>query len=365
MQTFLVGGAVRDALLGLTVKDKDWVVVGSSPAQMQAQGFIPVGKDFPVFLHPKTKEEYALARTERKHGQGYQGFIFDTAPSVTLEEDLYRRDLTINALAQDETGQLIDFYGGQKDLDQRLLRAVSPAFSEDPLRVLRTARFAARFYKLGFQVETNTVQLMRQLSASGELSTLSQERVWQEIFKALTTSNPEVFFQVLITVKALEQISPSLNNYLQLCPSTLDLLAPAAALSWPPEQIFALLLSQATPDILQNLNQELLIPKRFQRLSQAVARINAHAVFTKPDASNLMQLFDLTDAWRQPEIFNAAVAVACFAQQSPHQTKILHALEIALQVKAQDLVAQGFKGLALGQQLAAEREAHLAKHLIN
>lgn len=181
MQIYKVGGAVRDRLLGRPVHEIDWVVVGGSAEQMLARGFRPVGADFPVFLHPQTGEEYALARTERKSGHGYAGFTFFAAPEVTLEEDLQRRDLTINAIAEDDHGHLIDPYGGQQDLAARLLRHVAPAFAEDPLRVLRVARFAARYTPLGFRVADETMQLMQQLSASGELLSLTAERSWKEI----------------------------------------------------------------------------------------------------------------------------------------------------------------------------------------
>ncbi|HAI05079.1 MAG TPA: multifunctional CCA tRNA nucleotidyl transferase/2'3'-cyclic phosphodiesterase/2'nucleotidase/phosphatase, partial [Pantoea sp.] len=197
MKTFLVGGAVRDALLKLPVKDKDWVVVGATPEAMLEQGYQQVGRDFPVFLHPDSREEYALARTERKNGKGYTGFVTWSAPDVTLEQDLQRRDLTINAIAQDENGRLIDPYHGQRDIAQRQLRHVSDAFNEDPLRVLRVARFAARFAHLNFRIAAETQQLMPQMVSSRELAHLTAERVWKETEKALTSRNPQVSFPVL------------------------------------------------------------------------------------------------------------------------------------------------------------------------
>jgi len=197
MQIYKVGGAVRDRLLGRPVTDIDWVVVGASIEDMQARGFRPVGGDFPVFLHPQTGEEYALARTERKSGRGYGGFTFYASPDVSLEEDLLRRDLTINAMAEDDQGRIIDPYGGQADLQARLLRHVSPAFAEDPLRVLRVARFAARYAPLGFRVAEETLQLMRRIADSGELQALTAERSWKEISLALMEPRPEVFVQVL------------------------------------------------------------------------------------------------------------------------------------------------------------------------
>lgn len=211
MQIFKVGGAVRDQLLNRPVADIDWVVVGATPEQMRAQGFRPVGDDFPVFLHPKTGEEYALARTERKSGHGYGGFTFHTSPDVTLEDDLLRRDLTVNAMAQADDGTLFDPYGGQVDLAARILRHVSPAFAEDPLRVLRVARFAARYAYLGFTVAPETLELMRSLSQSGELAHLTAERVWQEFARALMEDNPDVFIQVLRDCGALKALLPEVD----------------------------------------------------------------------------------------------------------------------------------------------------------
>ena len=209
--TYLVGGAVRDQLLGLPVTDRDWVVVGATPEQLQQEGFRPVGQDFPVFLHPTSGDEYALARTERKSGVGYGGFVFHTSPDVTLEDDLIRRDLTINAMAQGADGEIIDPYGGQRDLQAKVLRHVSPAFAEDPLRVLRVARFAARYASLGFRVADETLALMRQLSESGELQNLTAERSWMEISRALMEPSPDVFIQVLRDCGALAELLPEVD----------------------------------------------------------------------------------------------------------------------------------------------------------
>ena len=211
MQIYKVGGAVRDRLLGRAVSEIDWVVVGASAEQMLEQGYRPVGADFPVFLHPQSGEEYALARTERKSGRGYGGFTFFASPEVTLEEDLIRRDLTVNAMAEDDHGTLIDPYGGQRDLEARLLRHVSPAFAEDPLRVLRVARFAARYAPLGFSVAPETMTLMRELSESGELSALMPERSWKEISRALMEPRPDVFIQVLRDCGALRELLPEVD----------------------------------------------------------------------------------------------------------------------------------------------------------
>ena len=211
MKTYLVGGAVRDRLLGLAAPDRDWVVVGATVQQMLDLGYMQVGRDFPVFLHPQSKEEYALARTERKTGPGYTGFAFNADPGVTLEDDLLRRDLTINAIAEDSDGNLIDPHGGQADIEKRLLRHVSSAFTEDPLRVLRVARFAARFAHLGFRIADETLALMTRMSASGELNHLVAERVWQEMEKALKEKSPAVFFRTLRECGALAVILPEVD----------------------------------------------------------------------------------------------------------------------------------------------------------
>ncbi len=223
MQKFLVGGAVRDKLLSLPVHERDWVVVGSTAEELLQQGFHQVGKDFPVFLHPSSNEEYALARTERKSGSGHCGFDVFSSPDVTLEQDLQRRDLTINAMAEDEDGTLIDPYGGQNDINKRILRHVSPAFSEDPLRVLRVARFAARFWALGFTIAPDTLALMRSVSASGELEQLSKERIWQEAQYALETDHPEIFILVLLQTNALQRIAPHLATALEKKETLLNL----------------------------------------------------------------------------------------------------------------------------------------------
>jgi tRNA nucleotidyltransferase (CCA-adding enzyme) len=212
MKTYRVGGCVRDRLLNLPVTDIDWVVTGATADQMQNAGFKPVGKDFPVFLHPDTKQEYALARSERKTGPGYRGFEFDTDPTITIEQDLSRRDLTINAIAEDEDKKLIDPYGGQVDLEKRILRHVSYAFVEDPVRVLRVARFAARFHHLGFRLAPETAQLIREMGVSGELSSLVPERVWSEMSRALGELNPSIFFQTLRECEVLAILFPEIDG---------------------------------------------------------------------------------------------------------------------------------------------------------
>ena len=220
MQIYLVGGAVRDELLGLPVKDRDWVVVGASPEQMIERGYQQVGKDFPVFIHPQTGEEYALARTERKSGQGYAGFSVYAAPDVSLQEDLKRRDLTINAMALDKDRQLIDPYDGKKDLDSRVLRHVSAAFSEDPLRLLRLARFYARFRSFGFTIASDTEKLLTDIVGSGELHALVPERIWQEMQRALEEDHPQAFFETLLSTGALAALIPELVEALKLSTSS-------------------------------------------------------------------------------------------------------------------------------------------------
>jgi tRNA nucleotidyltransferase (CCA-adding enzyme) len=212
MEIYLVGGAVRDKLLGLPVMEKDWVVLGETPESMVKHGFRPVGKDFPVFLHPQSHDEYALARTERKTAPGYKGFAVHASPDVTLEQDLIRRDLTINAIAMTPQGQLIDPYGGQRDLENRIFRHISPAFAEDPVRILRVARFAARYRHLGFTLAEETRELMQSMVAAGEVDYLVPERVWAELFKALKEQMPSAFFYTLKDCTALEKIFPEINR---------------------------------------------------------------------------------------------------------------------------------------------------------
>ena len=233
MNTYRVGGAVRDTLLGLPIHETDWVVVGGSAEQMRAAGFTQVGRDFPVFLHPETKEEFALARTERKSGPGHQGFEVHASPSVTLEEDLQRRDLTVNAMAMSEDGTIIDPYGGQRDLQERILRHVSPHFVEDPLRVLRVARFAARYHHLGFSVARETLSLMAEIVTANELARLSAERVWVETEKALGAQHPEVYWQVLDACGALAALAPELAALAAEAQDTSAPIVRHLMLEWP------------------------------------------------------------------------------------------------------------------------------------
>lgn len=335
MKTYLVGGAVRDAMLGLKDADKDWVVVGSTPEAMQAKGFTPVGKDFPVFLHPTSGEEYALARTERKSGRGYTGFVVHAAPDVTLEDDLRRRDLTINAMAQDDDGTLIDPYNGANDLEQRLLRHVSPAFSEDPLRILRVARFAARFHRFGFQVASETMALMQSMSESGELQALTPERIWQEIHKTLQHDDCPVFFDVLRECGALNVIMPELDRLFgvpqppQWHPEidtgvhTLMVLKQACLLSQDTDVRFAALVHDLgkgeTPEDkwpshrghetlglnpIKAVCQRLKVPRSATELACLTSEFHTHvhrALSLKP--STLLNTLEKLDAYRRPQRF--------------------------------------------------------------
>lgn len=346
MKVYEVGGAVRDALLGLAVKERDWVVVGATPDELIAQGFRRVGKDFPVFLHPRTGEEYALARTERKTGPGYTGFSFDTATTVTLEQDLERRDLTINAIARDSDGTLVDPWRGRADIEARVLRHVSPAFREDPLRVLRVARFAARFADLGFTVAPETLELMREIVASGEMEALRPERVWQETAKALATERPDVFFAVLRESTALGRVFPEIDALfgvpqvekwhpeIDTGEHILMVLRVAAKLSDNEAMRFAALTHDlgkaATPhdllpshhgheqrsvEILEQLCKRLPVPNRCRDLARHVARQhgNVHrALELKPQT--ILKIVIEVDAFRQPERFEQFL-LACEADK--------------------------------------------------
>lgn len=360
MQVYLVGGAVRDRLLGLPVKDRDWVVVGATPAQMLASGYKPVGRDFPVFLHPQSNEEYALARTERKSGKGYTGFTFHASPDISLEQDLQRRDLTINAIAEDPQGQLIDPYGGQRDLAARVLRHVSPAFSEDPLRVLRVARFAARFAPLGFQIAPETLTLMQQLSAGDELQHLTAERVWQEFERALGSAAPVVFLQVLQQVGALASLLPELAELdLDNASEVLARLATDDALS---EQRFALLLQLAcvqdsfeqARNRIEALCARLRIPNRYRDLALQLCRWQQTLVtFDQTDADSRLALIKTLDLLRRPQrltLLSPCVA-ALYPQQDGFARQLPAILSAMSALEPRQLMNEGFKGKALGEEL--------------
>ena len=355
MQIYKVGGAVRDRLLDLPVSDIDWLVVGATVEQMQAQGFRPVGADFPVFLHPNTGQEYALARTERKSGRGYGGFTFHASPEVTLEEDLIRRDLTINAMAEDEQGQVYDPYGGQADLQQRLLRHVSPAFAEDPLRVLRVARFAARYAALGFQVAEETLELMRQISASGELQALTAERSWKEIERALMEDQPQVFIHVLRDCGALHELMPELDA---ACAS-LAALEHAARHQQPLHVRWACLLLGLDPQAIDALNRRFKAPRECQELALLVGQFAGQCHEARAlQPAQLLELLQKFDVYRRPQRFEAYLAACAMdagKEDYPQADYLRGAAAAARAVDVKPLVANGLGGQALGEAIKQER----------
>src|SRR5579859_1060521 len=396
MQVYLVGGAVRDALLGLPVKERDWVVVGGTRSELSRLNYREVGRDFPVFLHPDSKEEYALARRERKVGPGYRGFAVEFGPEVTLEEDLARRDLTINAIAQGADGSLFDPYNGRSDLDARMLRHVSPAFIEDPVRILRVARFAARFAGLGFQVAPETMELMRSMSARGEVDALVAERVWQETEKALREPGASVFFKVLRECGALKIIYPEIDALfgvpqpekwhpeIDTGVHTLMVLDQAVRLSGDTKVRFAALVHDlgkaATPRaewpshrgheersmaLIEALADRLRLPGDYRELALIVARHHGivHRAFElKP--KTLLEFMERTDAFRRPERFSQAL-LACEAdargrtgmESNPYHQRafVSAARDIAAAVKpsAEDVTAH--KGAAIAEAIHARR----------
>lgn len=357
MTIYLVGGAVRDHYLGLPVGDRDWVVVGATPAMLLAQGYQQVGRDFPVFLHPKTGEEYALARLERKTGQGHQAFAFDITPTVTLEEDLLRRDLTINAMAQDDAGNLIDPFHGQQDCDAKCLRHVSMAFSEDPLRCLRVARFAAQLP--GFTVHPETLTLMQGMVAENDLATLSKPRVWQEWLKALQCQDFAAFLQVLHAMGAWRQWQLTWAERLVQLPYK----------NLAPINRFGLLCAQLSAEDANILLASLTPPNAFVDLVHclhATQRL-CHAWPSSWQASHYMQLFQCLDAFRRPERLTLWQEVAMVAPsfQSWHDVlaDLAPVLAAATMPTAQAMIAQGHEGAAIGEALYAARQSAIAAFL--
>lgn len=396
MKIYLVGGAVRDSLLNLPIKDKDYLVVGATPEQMQQLGYRQVGKDFPVFLHPKTQQEYALARTERKVSLGYGGFSCYASPDVTLEQDLLRRDLTINAIAQDEEGNLYDPYQGIADIQARQLRHVSAAFTEDPLRVLRIARFAARFYSLGFEIADETLALMQHISQTDELTALTAERVWQEVDRSLSSPNPEVFFQVLRQCGALKVLFPEIDALFGIPQPekwhpeidtgihTLMVLAQAALLTQEKTIRFAALVhdlgkalspkehlpkhhghGQKGLPVIRGLCERLRVPNEYRDLALLVSdqHQNVHQAF-ELRAQTIVALFDKADFWRKPERLNQLL-LACvadirgrtgFEQQNYPQRDYLHACFLAANsVSVKEIIEAGFQGAQIRQALNLKR----------
>lgn len=396
MQTYLVGGAVRDQLLNRPVKERDWVVVGSSAEEMKAKGFQQVGKDFPVFLHPKTKEEYALARTERKNGVGYTGFDFDVSADVTLTDDLLRRDLTVNAIAMDENGELIDPYNGQADLQNRVLRHVSDAFSEDPLRVLRVARFAARYAPYQFSIAPETMSLMKSMVTNGELAHLSPQRVWKETARSLMEDNPQIYFEVLRECGALEVWFPELNklwgipNPKKWHPEidtgihTMMVLQKVAGLSDKLPVRFAALVHDLgkglTPaekwpshhgheklglTAIIELCERLTTPNDCKELAMLVSEFHSH-VHRAFDlkSSTILQVFNRTDAWRKEQRF-LDLLTTCkadargrlnFENDPYHQESyFISALNAAKSVDVKSVVAAGYQGAKIKEELNQRR----------
>lgn len=394
MQRYLVGGAVRDSLLGYPFHERDWVVVGATPQQMLDAGYQQVGKDFPVFLHPQTKEEHALARTERKSGKGYTGFTVYAAPDVTLEQDLLRRDLTINAIAQADDGSLIDPFGGTNDIKHKILRHVSDAFAEDPLRVLRVARFYARYAHLGFSVASETQILMRQLSS--ELNTLIPERVWQETAKALSEQTPQAYFQLLYDTGALQILMPELaalwgvpqppqwHPEIDTGVHTLMVLQQAAILSPKLDIRFAALMHDlgkgvTRPELwpshhghehtglplIKQLCQRLKVPNDCRDLALLVCEYHQLVHRARElKSSTVLKLFDAIDLWRKPQRLEA-ILLCCtadlrgrtgFEQADYPQASYLQTLATAARsISARDLVAQGLTGEAIKQGLQKAR----------
>jgi len=403
MKTYLVGGAVRDALLNLPVKERDWVVVGATPAALLDQGYQAVGKDFPVFLHPQTKEEYALARTERKTGVGYHGFDTRFTPDVTLEQDLLRRDLTINAIAQDpDNGALIDPYHGTADLQARVLRHVSPAFVEDPLRVLRVARFAARFASLGFTVADETLQLMQQITTNGELGELTPERVWRETQLALCTETPQEFIRVLRECDALNIVFPELDALFGVPQPErwhpevdtgvhmLMVLEQAARLSADPVVRFAALMHDlgkgTTPkDILprhighefrgiplvENVCTRWRVPNEYRDLAVLCAAHHGklHAVF-EMRSDTLLEFLEKLDALRRPQRFEQFL-LACeadargrtgFEERSyPQNAFLKQARELVVAIRPDAEMTRDKNGEQIAAALRQQRVAALEK----
>lgn len=396
MQIYKVGGAVRDRLLGREVTETDWVVVGASAEDLLAQGYRPVGADFPVFLHPQSGEEYALARTERKSGRGYGGFTFYASPEVTLEEDLIRRDLTVNAMAEDADGRIIDPYGGRNDLALRLLRHVSPAFAEDPLRVLRVARFAARYAPLGFRVAEETLALMAEIAASGELAELTAERVWKEIARALMEPRPEVFLQVLRDCGALRALLPEVDALFGVPQPALHhpeidtgvhvqmVLRQCAEHDQPLAVRWACLLhdlgkgltepaqwprhiahEQRGLRLIEAVNARSKAPRDCAELALLVGEYHTHAHRARElRAQTLAELFQHFDLYRRPERFEQFVAASEMdargrlgleRQPYPQAAYLRQAAALARAVGVQALLERGLTGAELGEALKHER----------
>jgi len=354
VKAYVVGGAVRDELLGVPVVDRDWVVVGATPEEMVAAGYRPVGADFPVFLHPQTHEEYALARTERKHGRGYKGFTVHAAPDVTLEQDLARRDLTINAMARDEAGRLVDPFGGARDLQAGVLRHVSDAFAEDPVRVLRLARFAARY---GFRVADETISLVRRMVAAGELEHLVAERVWQEFATGLVEPHPQRLFETLETCGALAPLFPELR----VDRAALERAAKEGASL---DVRFALLAWPLAEDAMRGLCDRLRVPTDPRELALAICRCRDKILPSgSAPAREILDLLKRADAFRRPERFSALLRTAEIAKPG-HSTARIQAARVAASAVDAGEIARGAPDASgIPKLLDAARERAIAAAL--
>lgn len=369
MKIYLVGGAVRDYLLGLPIKERDWVVVGATENDMLQLGFKRVGKKFPVFLHPKTNEEYALARREHKVEPGYKGFTFDTSPNVSLKDDLIRRDLTINAMAQDpDTGEIIDPYGGKQDIQQKILRHVSQAFSEDPVRILRVGRLLARYYHLGFSLAPETNELMKQMTARGEVNALVAERVWKELHRALNEVNPEQFFYVLEQCQALNILFPNLtlDN-----PGLLGLKL-STSLTHHTLVRFAILV-HALPDAKKSisaLSQRYRVPNAYRELALLTANHYQQALLARQfSADKLLKFLSASDCFRREQRFKYFLE-ACSILAKVYQKSFDYAWFMACAatiktIDVKEIINNGFSGEALAAKLTALRREKIEQFLTN
>ena len=367
MQVYLVGGAVRDELLGRAIKERDWVVVGAEPAELERLGYRAVGREFPVYLHPETQEEYALARLERKVAPGYRGFVTEFSPAVTLEEDLLRRDLTINAMARDAEGQIIDPYGGRADLQARVLRHVSPAFAEDPVRILRVARFAARLADLEFTVAPETMALMRAMVASGEASALVSERVWRELDGVLASASPQRGFEVLRDSGALAVLLPELATMRGAALSLDALRAAAEAGASAPVRWATLLAGMRAADV-ESLCARLRVPNQYRELALLAARLGAdaldHPEQAAADPQALLSLFEQADALRRPDRFalwlevlaaRRRAAGLAAGETAPLFARLRTALAVAAGAQLTSAELQAHRGPQLGALLRSRR----------
>ena len=342
MKVYLVGGAVRDSLLGLPFHERDWVVVGATKEELTDKGYKQIGKDFPVFLHPDTKEEYALARKERKTGAGHKAFSFEFDKNVSLEEDLERRDITINAIAQDDEGNFIDPYNGHQDIEDKIIRKVSKAFKEDPLRVLRVARFSAKLKKLGFNIEEGTKKEIKDIVNSGELQTLSKERVWMETHKALETDNPEIYFDVLNECGALNQIC-RLNSI------DTNYLSKASKEEKDTSFRWACLVS--TSSLVEEINNSFNAPKEFKEISVICNQIITFKGLDSISAEDIIELADKTDIYRKGERFLKAAEASTFCTQNNSKkelnwknlVKCINDIKASTDLKEGKLIAEKLK----------------------